>query len=300
MKTESSWNSGLTVNLPDSAHESIDSKIYQFTARVVKNRPISPLTYRLELSLSVLDSFRILPGQFFMIRTSPGFDPLLRRPFSILSMGHLSEKGQRRLSILFQAVGQGTRLMAGWTQGKPVDMIGPLGRGYTLPGQLGTVVMIAGGLGIASLFGLAESILLRGKRCDVRVYIGGKSKEDILMKSELESMGVRVKVTTEDGSMGTKGVVTHLLEMDSPHLAKNGNTVVYACGPLEMLAGVASITQKVSLPCQVSLETRMACGVGSCLGCVVRTRDKGYQLVCKEGPVFDARKIDWERTERLI
>jgi len=290
----------VTVNRRDSVHESIDSKIYQFTAWVEENRPVSPLTYRLDLFLPVLDSFRILPGQFLMIRTTPGFDPLLRRPFSIHSMGHRSDEGQRRLSILFRAVGQGTQLMAGWTQGQPVDVIGPLGRGYTTPEQLGTVVMIAGGLGIASLFGLAESILLREKRGDVRVYIGARSKEDVLMKSELEDMGARVEVTTEDGSMGTMGVVTHWLETKGPHLAKKGNTVVYACGPLEMLARVASLTQRVSLPCQVSLETRMACGVGSCLGCVVRTRDKGYQLVCKNGPVFDARQIDWERIGRLL
>jgi len=266
----------------------------------MENRPVSPSTYRLDLSLPVLESFRFLPGQFFMIRTGSGFDPLLRRPFSTLSTDHSRDEGRRRLSILFRVVGRGTRLMAGWKQGQPVDIMGPLGSGYTIAKHVRTVVMVAGGIGIASLFGLAQSILLGKNRLDVRIYIGGKSKEDILMKPELEGMGARVEVTTEDGSMGANGVVTHWLEMETPRLAKDGNTAVYACGPFKMLARVASITQRVSLPCQVSLESRMACGVGSCLGCAVSTRRKGYQLVCKEGPVFDVGAIDWDSIERLL
>jgi len=190
--------------------------------------------------------------------------------------------------------------MAGWTKGQPVDMIGPLGRGYTIPEEMGTVAIIAGGLGIASLFGLAESILQREKGADVRVYIGGKSKDDILMKPELERMGATIRASTEDGSMGEMGVVTDWLEKEGPHLAKKQETVVYACGPLGMVARVAAITERLSIPCQVSLEARMACGVGSCLGCAVRIRGQGYQMVCKDGPVFDADKIDWEKTKRLV
>lgn len=288
------------MNRCNSCHGSLDSKIYHFTAEVVKNQPISPLTYRLDLSVPPAVSFTILPGQFFMISTSPGFDPFLRRPFSILSTSHSSDGMERQLSILFRSVGQGTHLMAGWTHGQPVDMLGPLGRGYTLPKDPRVVVMVAGGIGIASLFGLAESILLRAKRPEVWVYIGAASGEDILMKSELESMGARVEVTTEDGSMGTRGVVTHWLEMEGPRLAKNGNSAVYACGPPEMLAKVATTAHTLSLPCQVSLEARMACGVGSCLGCAIRTRHRGYQMVCKEGPVFDVRDIDWDDVGRLL
>jgi len=254
----------------------------------------------MDLALPALDSLRIMPGQFFMMRTSPGFDPLLRRPFSILSVNCPSDEGGRNLSILFRAVGQGTQLMAEWDRGQPVDMVGPLGRGFTIPETLGPVVMVAGGLGIASLFALAESILLRQRRPDLWVYIGGKSKDDILMKRELEGMGARVEVTTEDGSMGKMGVVTHWLNVEASRLTKEKDSLVYACGPLQMVARVAEITQRFSLPCQVSLESRMACGVGSCLGCAVRTRDKGYQMVCKDGPVFEAGKIDWKRPQRLL
>jgi dihydroorotate dehydrogenase electron transfer subunit len=179
-------------------------------------------------------------------------------------------------------------------------MIGPLGRGYALPKQLGTLVMIAGGIGLASLFGLAESILLRRKQWEVLVWMGGKSSADIVMRRELEDMGARVWVTTEDGSLGTTGLVTQMLEREGPHLANHATTMVYACGPFDMLARVAAITQGLSLPCQVSLEARMACGVGACLGCVVLGRDKAYRLVCKDGPVFDAQEIDWEKTGRLL
>jgi dihydroorotate dehydrogenase electron transfer subunit len=123
---------------------------------------------------------------------------------------------------------------------------------------------------------------------------------DILMTSELEAMGARLKVTTEDGSLGTKGMVTHLLEASGPSLAEQRNILAYACGPPAMLARVACLSEKFSIPCQVSLEARMACGVGSCLGCVVRTKSRGYQRVCKEGPVFGAEEVVWEGIERLL
>jgi dihydroorotate dehydrogenase electron transfer subunit len=289
------------VKLRDPTHGYSHTKARQLTAQVVENETISCQTYRrIVLSVPPGGGFEVLPGQFFMIRTNPGFHPLLRRPFSILSLRHLKKMGQIHMSILFRTVGEGTRLMAEWTYGHSVDMIGPLGRGYSLPKDTETVVIIAGGLGIASLFGLVESIFRRSQRPEVLVYIGAKSAKDILMRAELEDLGAQVEVTTEDGTAGRKGMVTHWVESEVSDFAEKGNTVVYACGPLTMLAAIAKTTHRVSLPCQVSLETRMACGMGSCLGCAVRTRDRGYQMVCKEGPVFDAREIDWEREERLL
>jgi len=279
--------------------------IHQFTSQVVGNVPVTSSVRRLDLLLPPSASFEILPGQFFMIRTGMTLWPLLRRPFSILSSDPPGHGKKRRVSILFRVVGQGTRLMAEWQRGQSVDMIGPLGRGYTLPESSGTVLMLAGGLGIASLFGLAESILLKQGAPLVWVCIGGKTGEEILMKSELEEMGAEVEVTTEDGSMGMHGLLTQWLErldtqMRMAALTKSPGLAVYACGPFEMLARVAAITRMLPLPCQVSLEARMACGVGACLGCAVKTRQRGYQMVCKAGPVFDAREIDWEATCRLF
>ncbi|NIO05235.1 MAG: dihydroorotate dehydrogenase electron transfer subunit [Proteobacteria bacterium] len=299
MKTESSWNSSSSANRPDATSKSLETRIFQFTGEVVENRLVSSSTHRIDLSIPHRDSLRVKPGEFFMIRTGPFLDPLLRRPFSVHSMGRLGARVER-LSILFRVVGQGTQLMATWRKGQPVDMVGPLGRGYRIPEDLGTVAMVAGGLGIASLFGLAQSILQRKKGADVRICIGGNSKTDILMKPELESMGAKVNVTTEDGSIGMRGVATDWLEAESLQLASERDTVVYACGPLGMLAKVNTVTERFSIPCQVSLEARMACGVGSCLGCAVKARDQGYHMVCKDGPVFDADEIDWERTKRLI
>jgi dihydroorotate dehydrogenase electron transfer subunit len=155
-------------------------------------------------------------------------------------------------------------------------------------------------MGIASLFGLAEWVLREKDAIDIHIGIGAKSKEDILMTQELEAMGARVEVTTEDGSMGTKGLISDWFADQIPLLAGNKNATIYACGPLEMLAKVSAMIQKVSLVCQISLEARMACGVGACLGCAVKTREKGYQLVCKSGPVFDASEIDWERIGWLL
>jgi dihydroorotate dehydrogenase electron transfer subunit len=140
----------------------------------------------------------------------------------------------------------------------------------------------------------------RENRTDIRVYIGGKTQQDILMKPELESMGARVAVSTEDGSMGVKGLVTEWLDREGADLSKAGCTAMFACGPLDMLARVATLAKELALPCQVSLETRMACGLGACLGCAVRTRHRDYRMVCKQGPTFDASEIDWEATKRLL
>lgn len=288
------------MNPPDLNQRPVESKPDHITGEIVRRRIISAETFLLDLSLPVDDSFRIAPGQFFMIKTGPGYDPLLRRPFSVFSLGRMMDGMHRRISILFRAVGRGTDLMATWSCGHAVDMVGPLGRGYTVPEGLRSVALIAGGLGIASLFALAEWILQRRRRPEVWVYLGGKSKRQILAKATLERMGARVRVTTDDGSMGTQGLVSDRWESLAHRLAEHGKSAVYACGPLEMLAAVARITAELSLPCQVSLEARMACGMGSCLGCAVRTKDGGYKMVCKDGPVFDARQIHWGKTGRLV
>jgi dihydroorotate dehydrogenase electron transfer subunit len=289
------------MNPTHSRRDSTDSGARQFTAQVLENRPLSSVAYRLDLSLPFLKALEASPGQFFMVRTTPGFDPLLRRPFSILSIDRPDDGIHRRLSLLFRTVGRGTQLMAQWTSGCSVDMLGPLGRGYTLPKDRQNVVMIAGGIGIASLFGLAEWILLaRGMPSHLRICIGGKSREDILLKPDLENMGIEVDVTTEDGTMGTTGVVTDWFQKALPSLWKKGKPMIYACGPMEMMTRVASIAQDFSLRCEVSLEARMACGLGSCLGCVFKTPEQGYRLVCKDGPTLDAREIDWKATGRLL
>jgi dihydroorotate dehydrogenase electron transfer subunit len=277
-----------------------EAPIRQLTARVLDNRPVSRRAYRLDLVMPASDPVQIQPGQFFMIRTSPGFDPLLRRPFSVFGFRPVGEQGESRLSILYQVVGRGTELMTGWNKGQPVHMVGPLGTGFTVPESARHVLMMAGGIGIAPLFGLAEWVLREAEGVHVRICVGGRSSEDVLMTHELSVLGAQVEVTTEDGSMGMKGLVTDWFKEKASHLAREGNTMVYACGPLAMLVAVSTLTHRLALPCQVSIEARMACGVGSCLGCAVKTREKGYQLVCKAGPVFDVMDIDWENTRPLV
>ena len=297
---ESSWNWGLTMRRRKRIDRPQEAPIRQLTACVVENRPVSRRVYRLDLAIGVSDPVRIQPGQFFMIQTSPGFDPLLRRPFSVFQFGPVGKNGESRLSILYQVVGRGTELMTAWNSGEPVPLVGPLGTGFTVPKNVRHVLMLAGGIGIAPLFGLAELILREIEGVDVRICVGGKSTEDVLMTHELRALGADVEVTTEDGSMGMKGLVTDWFEDKASHLAPMGNTIVYACGPQPMLAVVGTLTHRLDLPCQVSIEARMACGVGSCLGCAVRTREKGYQLVCTTGPVFDVMDIDWENTRPLV
>ena len=234
-----------------------------------------------------------------MIRTSPGFDPFLGRPFSVFRFTPPGDQGESRLSVLYRAVGRGTELMTTWDKDQPVHMMGPLGQGFTVPERARHVLMMAGGIGIAPLFGLAEWVLRETEGVHVQVCVGGRSREDVLMTRELSALGAQVEVTTEDGSMGMKGRVTDWFSERVSHLAQEENIMVYACGPLGMLAAVNTLTHRAGLPCQVSIEARMACGMGSCLGCAVKTREKGYQLVCTTGPVFDVMDIDWEGMKPL-
>jgi dihydroorotate dehydrogenase electron transfer subunit len=300
MKTGSLWNVSSNVHRKESRNECIDLKANRVIAQVLENRPVSTLAYRLDLSLPVTASGEIAPGQFFMVRTSTGHDPLLRRPFSVFSTNYVDGENRMHLALLYRIAGKGTRLMAEWSAGRLVDMVGPLGRGFRIREDVQTRILVAGGLGIASLFGLAESLLRMGKGSGILFYIGARTREEILMKPELESRGVRVEVTTEDGRMGRGGLVTTCFEADAPRLAGGGNASIDACGPFEMLVRTAKIARRYSLPCQVSLESRMACGLGACLGCPVKTRDRSYSMVCKDGPVFDADEIDWEGTGKLV
>lgn len=239
-----------------------------------------------------------------MIRVSNQPFPLLRRPFSIHSMVALREGEGSDIEILYKILGRGTHLMANWKRGKRLDILGPLGNGFSLPTTTGTQYLVAGGIGVAGLFALSQRMKANGHRC--LVFIGGKTREHILCVDEFKTLGADVHVATEDGSLGFRGMITDMVvSFLQDHPTPSG---FFACGPSDMLKAIAHIAQSQSVACQVSLETRMACGLGACLGCVIRTRGgplteseqafgegKGflYKRVCKEGPVFDSEEVDW-------
>ncbi len=223
------------------------------------------------------------PGQFVMVKTAvdKSDDPLLRRPLSIHQVQH------GVISLLFKVVGRGTKLLASFKQGDYVDILGPLGKGFAVEQQT-THFLIGGGMGIAPLLFLAETIRLERPAEKIVILLGARSREELVAVDGFFAInGVEVKIATDDGSTGHHGLVTELLPGDAVG-------AVYCCGPWPMMKAVAGLCRKQEMECQVSIETMMACGMGACLGCAVQGVDfieNGYLHVCKDGPVFEARKI---------
>jgi dihydroorotate dehydrogenase electron transfer subunit len=168
-------------------------------------------------------------------------------------------------------------------------MVGPLGQGFPDPEPGSRAVLVGGGTGIASLYEFAAR-LASGR--SVRVLLGARSAEDVMGLRDFRALGVALAVATEDGSLGTRGVVTELLERA---LDEGGPATVYACGPTAMMRRAATLAAQSSRPCFVSLENPMACGFGVCLGCAVPRSEGGFGLVCRDGPVFKASEIAWEQ-----
>lgn len=263
---------------------------------VLKNDKIQSLYFLLEIECPPIATL-IKPGQFVMLKIDDRQAPLLRRPFSLFKkeLGrHRQNEKRGRFSILYKKVGRGTQKMTELEKGAKVDIIGPLGNGFTLPPapSLGDAILIGGGVGIVSLLPLAEA--LTGRK--LSVFIGGRTKTDILCVKDFQKLNSNVFVATEDGSLGHKGTVIDLFLSKRDKLWRKGPSPVYSSGPLGMLKGLArALGSKKSL-CEASFEARMACGFGACWGCVIRTKDPRtpYQRVCKEGPVFNLEKIIWE------
>ncbi len=235
---------------------------------------------------------RSVAGQFVMVRPSGQHAPLLARPFSIY--GRLKENGAVvGIELLIKIVGEGTRQLAGLTKGAPVGLLGPLGTGFSSLSNSGRCFLVAGGIGIAPIAFLATTMIGRGLSAgQCEVVIGGRSATDLVGLDRLYSLGIPVHRVTEDGSVGQKGVVTGCVKEMMDHRRPEG---IYACGPHAMLAALAEMAQSRKIPCQVSIEAMMGCGMGVCLSCVVPARHAAvpYRHVCSEGPVFDSREIQF-------
>jgi len=221
------------------------------------------------------------PGQFAQVRVDHS-DVYLRRPISI----HYVDYVKRELWMLIQKVGTGTHALASLPVQSLVNMILPLGNGYSLPeeGTASRPLLIGGGIGLAPLLFLGEELSKQGHKPSF--LLGGRSQEDLIQLSEFEQYGP-VLTTTEDGSMGVKGRVT-----DHPVLKEDLPDRIYCCGPLPMMKAVAKYAREHQIWCEVSLENKMACGIGACLCCVENTKS-GHVCVCQEGPVFQTDKLSW-------
>ncbi len=260
----------------------------QLSAKILEKEEVATDHYRLALDAPLI-SKEAHPGQFVHVRITSQYMPLLRRPFSIHRMNPSG------IEILFRVVGTGTMLLAEKRVGDELDIIGPLGHGFRVKEDTFTAILVAGGVGVAPLFALAERLR---QFTEVKMLIGSKTRAGILCLERLEALGIDVQVATDDGSLGTRRVVTDLLE-DFLVTAASPKLPIYGCGPMPMLRVLSEIAQLYSSPCQISLEADMACGVGACLGCVVKMVDRHspshfeYKRVCVDGPVFDAREVLW-------
>jgi dihydroorotate dehydrogenase electron transfer subunit len=242
------------------------------------------------------------PGQFFMLKCVERLDenPLLRRPLSAFNIHRHPRSGKPAgLEFLIKDVGNGTHKLANLTHRAEIYCLGPQGHWFQTPSQaqsrISHAYLVAGGVGIAALYLLAQSLISQDVK-PVLIY-GGRSAGDLVLRDFFERLGVETAYTTEDGSCGERGVVTLPLER---FLKVSGRREarIYACGPWGMMKAVHELALRFHLPCDVSLEARMGCSLGACMGCVVRASDeKGegqYIRVCQEGPVMNSRAVDWE------
>lgn len=231
------------------------------------------------------------PGQFVMVKIDSGFAPLLRRPFSIHRLIDPGD-GSAGIELLYKMVGPTTDQMGGLRPGETLSLLGPLGRGFIVPPEPSRTALVGGGIGIAPLVFLASRLIAAGHGTDgIRVFLGGRSVADLLCVDDFSEMGLRVSTTTDDGSAGETGLVTGPLERA---LSAGEIQRVYACGPVGMLKGVAFLAEKYKVACQVSIETIMACGMGACMGCAVKSKDPledRCRHACLDGPVFDIGQI---------
>jgi dihydroorotate dehydrogenase electron transfer subunit len=233
------------------------------------------------------------PGQFVMLGLPGRRDPILRRPFSIhrriVEDGHIGG-----IELLYKVVGVTTQNMAALKNGDVLNLLGPLGKGFLISDEYQRAFIVAGGIGVAPMLFLVSSLAERGfSLSESIVFLGGGSKNDLLCRDELSSLGMTLHVTTDDGSDGDQCLVTLPLE---DKMKNSRPDIIYACGPMGMLQCVINIAQEHTVPCQISIETIMACGMGACLGCAVEGKEASgrYLHVCMDGPVFDVNQLKFE------
>ncbi len=231
------------------------------------------------------------PGEFLHIRpTSEGSDPLLRRAFSIFDY----DEQRGVVDVLYKVFGRGSAILSRVPAGHVLDLLGPLGNGFPLPDKRQRLIMVGGGVGIPPVYLLAKVCLMNGHPAEEILYLGGFSNaNDTRMGERINTLPIKYEISTDDGSRGYRGFVTSLLKERLSGGWGGQDSIVYACGPEPMLRAVQNVTAECGVPCYFSLESIMPCGVGTCLGCVVKQAGEDKFLrVCREGPVFRSTEVE--------
>lgn len=248
--------------------------------KLLKKERLTETAYKFTV-FAPLCSANAKPGQFANILI-PG--KTLRRPISICDID--AERGL--LVFVFEIRGDGTRILSEMNEGAEIDILAPLGNGFTLADADKKVIFVGGGIGVPPLLAGAKKF---GKNASV--LLGFRNKDAVILATDFAKTGAEVKIATDDGSLGYHGFVTDLLKES---LAKEKVNAVYSCGPMPMLKLIAGICEENDVECQVSLEERMGCGIGACLVCACKIKTANgdtYKHVCKDGPVFNAKEVEW-------
>lgn len=272
------------------------ARLSDYHARVVRNERATDALFVMELEVDApADPARprlaaaIRPGQFVHVSIPTLPSHILRRPFSI----YATDASASRVEVLYQTVGEGTAEMARWKPGQACDMIGPIGRGWQVPEGAGRAILVGGGVGAAPLFMLCEQLVGRG--IEVDVVLGAATRDALVCRERYElACGRAPSCSTDDGSFGREGFCTSLTQEAIAASVAAGRPYDYGavCGPEPLMRAASAMMADAGIACEVSMERRMACGVGACLSCVVDTVD-GKRRACVDGPVFDAREVMW-------
>lgn len=274
-----------------------DGMVQQRT-RVVAHRRIARDHYQLSLRCPPVARL-VRPGQFVHLQCTPdqtawsGGGPLLRRPLSVYD----ADPRRGTCDVIYKVVGLGTEALRQATVGDSLDVIGPLGTTFVADDRLTRAVLIGGGVGIPPLYFWAKSLAARG--LSVEAYLGVQTSAYLICATAFRRLGVPTRVATDDGSAGFRGFVTALVERQFRRTPPVAGTTLYICGPTPMMAAAAQLAARWQVPAQVSLEERMGCAMGVCMGCIVEvagphaTAHKRFQRVCTEGPVFLAEAVIW-------
>lgn len=261
----------------------------QENVQVLWNKQMSDSCFKIGLTCDESYS-EAKPGQFVMLRVSDQSTPLLRRPFSIFRP--IKEDGcVVGIELMVKVVGQGTEMLSALKKGDSIDMLGPLGNGFQIPDHWNRLFLTAGGIGVPPIYFLAACLKEHSKDISgCEIFLGGRTGKDLFCEDDFTKLGVNIHIATDDGSKGDKGFVTDLLQK---RLTEFRPDMICACGPMEMLKTISSVARSNDIPCQVSIETLMACGMGACLGCAIESRvnNNKYLHACMDGPVFYADRL---------